>query len=102
MLEIERYKDEIALICRKYGIARLEVFGSAVTDEFRRDSDVDILIDFADEGGSLFHRYFDLKYDLEHLFGREVDVVIAKAMKNPYFIEEVEETKQLVYAAQTQ
>lgn len=99
MFDLDQYREEISGLCKKFGIRKLEFFGSSLTEEFNEDSDIDCLIEFAEGGGSMFHRHFDLKYALEELFGREVDIVMAKAMKNPYFIEEVNSTKQLVYAA---
>ena len=99
MLEIEKYKDKIEQLCRKYGIKRFELFGSAVTHDFNTTSDVDCLIDFVEDGGNYFNRYFDFKSDLEILFGRSVDLVVSKAIRNPYFRRDVDQSKQLVYAA---
>jgi len=97
MFDIGPYKKEIERLCETFGIAKLEIFGSAVTDEFRPDSDVDVVIEFDGSGGNHFHRYFDLKYALEELFGREVDIVVGDAMRNPYFKAEVKRTKKPVY-----
>lgn len=63
-------------------------------------SDIDFVVDFEelrDQG--LFKRYFGLKEELEALFGRPVDLVMADAMKNPFFIESVNRTRQPVYAS---
>ncbi len=99
MFDIEPYTDEIAELCRKFGIKRLEFFGSALSDEFKEDSDIDCLIEFDESDGNFFHRYFDLKYGLEELFGRRVDLVVDSAIRNPYFREAVDNSKQLIYAA---
>jgi len=91
---------EVSALCRRYGVRKLVLFGSATTDAFDpQTSDIDFLIDLTDEGESLFHRYFDLKDALEALFGREVDLVMVDALKNPYFIESVNKSRQTVYAA---
>lgn len=91
---------EVSALCRRYGVRKLELFGSAATGAFDPEtSDFDFLIDMTDEGGNLFHRYFDLKEALEALFGREVDLVMVGALENPYFIESVNKTRQTVYAA---
>ncbi len=91
---------EVSALCRRYGVRKLELFGSATTGGFDpQTSDLDFLIDMTDEGGNLFHRYFDLKEALESLFGREVDLVMVRALKNPYFIESINKTRQTVYAA---
>jgi len=92
---------EVSALCRRYGVRKLELFGSATTGAFdSRTSDLDFLIDF-DPGGdeSLFHRYFGLNEDLEALFGRKVDLVMVGTLKNPYFIDSVNKTRQTVYAA---
>ncbi len=91
---------EVSALCRRYGVRKLELFGSATTGAFDpQTSDFDFLIDMTDEGGNLFHRYFDLKEALEALLGREVDLVMVGALENPYFIESVNKTRQTVYAA---
>ena len=99
MFDFGQYKETVSELCRKYGIIRFEVFGSAVSDEFGAESDVDCLIDFADDGGNYFERYFDFKNELEKLFNRKVDLVVEKAIRNPYFKQSVNETKRLIYAA---
>ncbi len=99
MFEINRYKDEIEKLCGEFGIVRLELFGSVLSDEFDNESDIDCLIEFGKDGGNHFHRYFDLKYALEGLFGRKVDLVVDSAIKNPYFRQAVDQTRQLIYAA---
>ena len=91
---------EIPGLCRRYGVARLELFGSAATDAFDpQRSDLDFLVEFDANPGGLFKRYFGFKESLEKLYGREVDLVMVGAMRNPYFIESVNKTRRLVYAA---
>ena len=91
---------EIAELCRRYGVQRLELFGSATTDAFDpRVSDFDFVLEFKAGASNLFERYFGLKESLEALYGREVDLVMVRAMNNPYFIDSVNKTRQLVYAA---
>lgn len=99
MFDIEPHKHEIAGLCRRLGIRRLEIFGSAVTNDFTLASDIDCLIEFEEKGGSYFQRYFDLKYGSEKLFGRKVDVVVDSAIRNPYFREAVNHSRQLIYGA---
>ena len=91
---------DVSALCRRYGVRKLELFGSATNGAFDpQTSDLDFLIDF-DPGGeeSLFHRYFGLKEALQALFGRKVDLVMVGALENPYFIESVNKTRQTVYA----
>ena len=99
MFNIGQYKETISRLCRKYGIARCSIFGSALREDFGAESDIDCLIDFTEDGGNYFERYFDFKYELEKLFGRKVDLIVEKAIRNPYFKQDVNETKQLIYAA---
>jgi predicted nucleotidyltransferase len=98
---IETNREALAAICRRYGVARLEAFGSVTDDRFDpQRSDIDFLVDFDPDGEpNLFHRYFGLKEDLESLLGRAVDLVMLGALRNPYFIDSVNKTRQPVYAA---
>ena len=90
---------EIPELCRRYGVARLELFGSAVTDSFDPErSDLDFLVEFDADPNGLFDRYFGLKEALEALYGRPVDLVSVGALRNPYFIAAVNRTRQVVYA----
>ena len=94
--------DELAKLCRNYGVARLEVFGSAAGEGFDPGrSDVDFLVEFQNDVdlGPWLGRYFDLRDELSRLLGRSVDLVMVSALKNPYFIREVNRTRQLLYAA---
>ncbi len=98
MLEIEKFIPEIAELCRCLKISRLDVFGSATSDDFHAESDVDVLVRFEQDGDGLFNRYFDLKEGLESIFGRSVDVVVGDSLKNPYFRANVERSRRTVYA----
>lgn len=91
---------QVSALCRRYGVRKLELFGSATTEAFDpQTSDLDFLIDFDSCGDeSLFHRYFGLKEALEALFGRKVDLVMVGALENRYFIDSVNKTRQTVYA----
>lgn len=77
--------EAIRLACVRHGVTRLRVFGSATTEHFDQASDVDFLVDFAPDNPNLFHDYFDLKFELERITGRPVDLVDASAVRNPYF-----------------
>ena len=99
---IEHHLDAIRALCREFEVSRLEIFGSAATDDFDPDrSDVDFLVEFAPETdlGPWMKRYFDLKERLEQLLGRPVDLVMVGALRNPYFIRSVNESRQVLYAA---
>jgi predicted nucleotidyltransferase len=90
---------ELSELCRRYGVRRLDLFGSAATGAFDpARSDIDFLVDFDEEPAGLFDRYFALKESLEALYGRPVDLVTAGSLRNPHFIAAVNETRRLVYA----
>lgn len=94
--------DAIRALCREFGVTRLEVFGSVMTDAFDpATSDVDFIVEYPPDYdfGLWFTRYFELKERLEALLDRPVDLVMAGAMRKPRFIQLANETRQLLYAA---
>ena len=102
MVDVLRDKREaIAELCARYGVARLDVFGSALRDDFRPgESDVDLLVEFAPmDGYAKAVAYFDLLDELRELLGVEVDLVMTGAIKNRYIARDIERTRQLLYAA---
>jgi len=98
---LESEREAIAKLCARYGVARLEVFGSALRDDFRRDkSDLDLLVEFAPmEPYARVDAYFGMLDELRALLNREIDLVMVGAVKNPYLARDIERTKQLLYAA---
>jgi predicted nucleotidyltransferase len=98
---IEDKRDAIAALCRKHGVVSLYVFGSALRDDFRPGlSDVDFLVEFGPlDGHAKAHAYFDLLDELLGLLGTQVDLVMAGAVKNRYVADDIENTKQILYAA---
>ena len=98
---IETRRSEVDAVCRRRAVRRLELFGSAVREDFNEaTSDLDFLVEF-DTVTSLpaLDRYFGLKEDLEALFGRPVDLVMPHAVTNPYLRAEMERDRRLLYAA---
>ena len=100
--EIDRRRAELEALCRRFGVRRLAVFGSAATGGFQSTtSDLDFLAEFEPPTGTGYaDRYFGLLEALEGLFGRPVDLVVASAIKNPYFRESIDKTRVSLYAAQ--
>jgi predicted nucleotidyltransferase len=99
---IVEHLDAIRAISREYGVVRLEVFGSVCTPEFDPESsDIDFIVEYLPDydSGLWLTRYFEFKERLEALLGRPVDLIMASAMRKPRFIEAVNETRQLLYAA---
>jgi predicted nucleotidyltransferase len=95
--QIRQTQSKLQEICRRHGIRRLEIFGSATRDDFRPDSDLDFLVEF--EVTPALSGYFRLKEELESLFGRQVDLVMLQAVRNPYVRAAIERDRQLLYAA---
>jgi len=98
---IEEHRAELMGLCQRHHVLRLSLFGSATRDDFDpQRSDLDFLVDFASlPRGQYADAYFGLLEDLESLFGRPVDLVVASAIKNPYFRQSIDQTKALLYAA---
>ncbi len=95
---IENNIQKIIALCKKYKVNKLFVFGSILTDRFNEDSDVDLIVSFnKEELSDYFDNYFDFKYSLEELFGRNVDLLEEQTIKNPYLKKNVDATKALIY-----
>ncbi|KKF99460.1 MULTISPECIES: nucleotidyltransferase family protein [Methanosarcina] len=73
-------KEHEILIKEKFGVKRIGIFGSFVRGEEKAGSDIDVLVEF-DETKTTFDNYMDLKFYLEDLFKREVDLVIESSIK---------------------
>ena len=91
--------EQIYALCRKYRVKTLCVFGSILTPRFNENSDVDFSATFYPEEDPLVAGENRIQFYicLEDLMGRRIDLVDEDNLKNPYFIEELEETKQLIY-----
>jgi uncharacterized protein len=102
MIELlNRHREALADLCRRHHVKKLELFGSAADGTFDpAHSDLDFLIDFLPEAsGRIFHGYFDFKEAVERLFGRKVDLVMPSAIRNPYFLQAVDQQRTVLYAA---
>ena len=94
-------RDKIIELCRAHHVRRLSAFGSAVRDDFDPvRSDVDLLIEFEELGEMEYApNYFSLMRSLDELFGREVDLLTDRFVRNPYLRKAIEKDKVLLYAA---
>jgi len=101
ILLIEEKRAEIEGLCAHYGVRRLELFGSAASGAFDRErSDLDFLVEFQDLPPDRYaHNYFGLLFALRDLFGRRVDLVMTSAIKNPYFLADIEQSRMVLYEA---
>ena len=95
---IENNIQKIIALCKKYKVDKLFVFGSILTNRFSPESDVDFVVRFnKSQITDYFSNFFDLKYALEDILGRRVDLVEEQAIRNHYLKENIERTKALVY-----
>lgn len=98
---VKDHIETIGQLCKKHHVEKLYAFGSVLTPSFTDSSDVDFLVEFEDKNIERFvSNFFSLKANLESLLGREVDLVESDAISNPYFKEELEETKLLLYESE--
>jgi predicted nucleotidyltransferase len=98
---IASHQRELLELCERFAVRRLEVFGSAAGERFDPSrSDLDFLVELRTASpGEMADRYFGLLEALEALFGRPVDLVMTAAIKNPYFLQGIEPSRTLLYAA---
>lgn len=99
---IANKRTELGELCRRYGVARLEVFGSAArgTDFDPQTSDADFLVEFDPNSGlALFNQFFDLAEALRRTLERPVDLVESGTVHNPYLRAAINRSRELVYAS---
>ncbi len=101
MLTIKDIKsEELSLLCKKYNVKELYLFGSAVSGELSEGSDLDFIVRFDRQGyEGAFEQFIGFKQQLEQIFDRTVDLYHQKKFRNPIFQQEVDNSKQLLYAA---
>ena len=99
--ELERHRADIERLCARLSVRRLELFGSAAAGEaLTSGSDVDFLVEFKPlSPGTYADTYFTLLEGLEQVLGRPVQLVVESAIKNPYFRESINRTRELLFAA---
>ena len=98
---IEQNREQLEQTCRRHGVRRIELFGSASGPDFDPErSDLDFLVTFQELAADQYaDAYFGLLEDLQALFHRRVDLVVASSIRNPYFQQAVDATRMLIYAA---
>jgi predicted nucleotidyltransferase len=95
---IETYKDQIQRLCKNHKVKTLYSFGSVNTTRFSKESDVDLMVDFeTNDPIEYTDNYFDLKFELERILNRSVDLLENKAIKNPFLRENIDKSKVLIY-----
>ena len=95
---IDQYITDIGKLCGAHKVRRLFTFGSVLTPNFNKSSDLDFIVDFESMDISKYaDNYYDLKFSLEDIFKKPVDLLEEKAIKNPYFLEVVNKNRRLIY-----
>jgi len=95
---LESYKYIIQDLCKKYNVNSLYAFGSVLTDKFHNQSDIDMIVSFKKIPLEIYaDNYFDLKFTLQDVLQRSVDLLEEQAIKNPYFLQNINKNKQLIY-----
>jgi uncharacterized protein len=89
----------IADFCRRWKIVEFSLFGSVLRDDFGPDSDVDVLVTFAPDAGWSYWDFPEMQDELEAMFGRRVDLVERKSLRNPFRKHAILTTRQVKYAA---
>jgi predicted nucleotidyltransferase len=95
---VEQNIDMIRSLCITHKVYRLFVFGSVLTDKFKKDSDIDFLVDFSDiDLYEYADNYFDLKDSLTILLKHDIDLLENKAIQNPFLRQSIDSSKKLIY-----
>ena len=93
-------RKRIAAFCQRWSITEFSLFGSALRDDFRPDSDVDVLVSIDPKAQNIgLFEIIDMKLELEDMFKRPVDLVEKEGLRNPYRRKEILSTAQVIYAA---
>ncbi|MGM0601321.1 MAG: nucleotidyltransferase family protein [Candidatus Rifleibacteriota bacterium] len=96
---IDNFQNEIQALCEQLAVARLDLFGSATTDEFNDESDLDFVVDFQPNQSNLLDRFLALQNRLQKLFNRRIDLITRKSIRNPYLKTSIERTRKNVFAS---
>jgi predicted nucleotidyltransferase len=91
--------DQVTAFCKKWKVREFSLFGSVLTDEFRPDSDVDVLVELLPEHGLTLYEWVDMIDELKAMFGREVDLVEKTAIRNPFRRRHILMNHEVIHAA---
>jgi len=89
----------IMSLAKKYRIKELSLFGSVLRDDFKDDSDIDILIQFIDDREYSLFDLFRIREEFEQALGKEVDLIEKRGLRNPYRRANILSTARVIYAA---
>lgn len=97
-LNVRLDRDAVAAFCLKWRIRELSVFGSALRDDFGPESDLDFLVSFEQGAGWDLWDLVTMREDLIGIVGREVDIVVKEALRNPYRRKEILTHREVIHA----
>ncbi len=98
-VQIEVPQERVEAFCHKWKVKELALFGSVITDDFRPDSDVDVLVDFSDDATWKLWEWDDMVRDLEAIFQRPVDLANKPYIRNPFRRHSILSTSRVFYVA---
>lgn len=99
-MNINDYINEINQLCKLHKVKTLFVFGSVITDKFRPDSDIDFIVDInSNDPIEYAENYFDLKFKLQDLLKKPIDLLEHKGIKNNHLIQSINKSKRILYEA---
>ena len=94
----ENYRDQIDRLCQRCKVKSLYAFGSVNKSTFSPKSDIDLMVDFySTDPIEYSDNYFDLKFELERILKRSIDLLENKAVRNPFLRESIDKSKTLIY-----
>ena len=98
-IKIDIPKDKIADFCRRWKVRELSLFGSAIREDARPDSDIDVLVSFTEDAPWSVFDLIEMTGELKTFFGREVDLVEKEALRNPFRRHSILTNREVIYAA---
>lgn len=96
---IEIPMEKIRAFCEKWKVVEFSLFGSVLRDDFRSDSDIDVLLSFEENSTWGLYDLVDMKDELQAIFGRKVDLAEKEAIRNPYRRRSMLTEQEVLYAA---
>lgn len=97
--KIDVPRDEISHFCRRWKIAEFALFGSVLREDFGPDSDIDVLIEFSEDAHWSLYKWVDMIAELKEIFGRDVDLVSKRGLRNPFRRDTILKSREVVHAA---
>jgi predicted nucleotidyltransferase len=91
--------ERIAAFCRKWKVTEFALFGSVLRDDFGPDSDVDVLIELGPDHGLGLLDWVEMIDELRAMFGRKVDLVSKRGLRNPFRRHSILTTREVIHAA---